>query len=116
VWTGARDENGDLVAPTADDPAHLGAEQYGAYQRRREEDRTQRAEAHRDKERFERFKVEFVRSGRAPADAKKVYEDWKRDQAAAAARKAEVEAHPVHTATTMGMILRWPTPAHTTRS
>ncbi len=103
-WTGARDERGDLIAPTADDLARLGPEQFTEYQQRRQQDRDQRAARKAEEERFEEFKRQFIASGGAPADARGAFAQMKRDDAAKTARRADEEARLSTHAETMGAI------------
>jgi hypothetical protein len=103
-WTNARDENGDLVPPTADDLARLGRQEFEKYQARRKDDMDQRAAQREEEERFERFKGEFVRTGGAPADARSAFAQFKRDEATRAARRADEEAREVHATNTRAAI------------
>ena len=103
-WTNHRDKHGDLVAPTADDLARLGAERYAAYQQKREADRKKRATEAADERRFQAFKRTLIASGGAPGDARKAYAEMKRDEGAKTTRQAEEEARVAQRSATMGAI------------
>ena len=102
--TNATDENGIPAEPTARDVEVLGAHRHAAYMQRRREKIKERERKAEEDRRYRRFYAEFVRTGRAPGDARSAYADSKRDQATAAARKADVEAHTLHRAETLGAL------------
>ncbi len=63
-----------------------------------EADQDQARAQREEEERFERFKQAFTRTGGAPSDARSVYAEHKRQQAAEAARDADAVGRGVHAA------------------
>ncbi len=89
VWTNAKDENGELVPPTTDDLARLGAEGYVAYQQRVRDAREARKNAKREEQDRQLFEQQFVAAGGSKADAEKEWKQYRNETAAQAARRAD---------------------------
>ncbi len=86
--TGAKDESGNPVEPTADDLARLGVEGYDRYKEWRKEQIQKRADELEEQAEFEGYRRQFLASGGAPADARAAFAEYRRQMAAEDARQA----------------------------